>query len=117
MCKMKKVVESGYIKLIALDVDHLETTILMERNTNSQCDIDEFKELYGERNNVVIFIIHMDYDDDIKFSDYKKIVPSFHPFDYVRDLVSNKNGTVWHRTDISNHVLWDQSRIQYIQVK
>lgn len=41
-----KVVEYGYIKLLALEVDHMETTILMERNTNSQYDIDEFKELY-----------------------------------------------------------------------
>ena len=112
-----KVVEYGYIKLLALDVDHIETTILMERNTNSQYDIDEFKELYGGNNGVIIFVIHMDYDDNIKFKDYKRICEHIHPFDYVRDLITNKNGIMKHRNDVTNEELYDQNRVTYIQEK
>lgn len=117
MYNEEKVVESGYIKLLALNVDHLETTILMERNTNSQYDIDEFKELYGNNNGVVIFIIHMNYDDDIKFKDYKRICVTIHPFDYVRDLITKKNGIMKHRSDVTNEELYDQARVTYIQEK
>ena len=42
-----RVVSNGYIKLLALNIGHLETEIIMERNTNSQHDIDFFKEKYG----------------------------------------------------------------------
>lgn len=114
---MDKIVESGYIKLLALDIDHLETTILMERNTNYQCDIDEFKELYGGKQNVIIFIIHMNWNDDIKFTDYKRICDSIHPFDYVKDLVTKKNGRMVHRSDVTNAGLYDQSRVTYLQEK
>lgn len=117
MCHVEKVVESGYIKLLALDVDHLETTILMERNTNYQCDIDEFKELYGGKKNVVIFIIHMNWDNNIKFTDYKRICENIHPFDYVKDLITKKNGFVVHRSDVTNDELYDQSRVTYLQEK
>lgn len=113
----KRIVESGYIKLLALDVDHLETTILMERNSNYQCDIDEFKEMYGYKKNVVIFIIHMSWDNDIKFKDYKRICGNIHPFDYVRDLITKKNGRMLHRNDVTNEELYDQTRVTYIQEK
>ena len=60
-----RVVSNGYIKLLALSIGHLETEIIMERNTNSQYDIDAFKQKYGNIKSVIIFIIHMDYDNDI----------------------------------------------------
>lgn len=117
MNETERVVESGYIKLLALDVDHLETTILMERNSNYQHDIDEFKEMYGYKKNVVIFIIHMNWDNDIKFTDYKRICENIHPFDYVRDLITKKNGRMLHRNDVTNEELYDQNRVIYIQEK
>ena len=67
-----KVVNEGYIKLLALNIGHLETEIIMERNTNSQYDIDVFREKYENIKGVIIFVIHMDYDNDIMFSDYQK---------------------------------------------
>ena len=63
-----RVVSNGYIKLLALNIGHLETEIIMERNTNSQHDIDSFKEKYGGIKSVIIFILHMDYENDIMFS-------------------------------------------------
>ena len=98
----EKVVSSGYIKLLALYIGHLETEIIMERNTNSQNDIDSFKEKYNGDKNIIIFVIHMDYDDDIKFSDYQKIRKEIHCFDYLRDLVIEKNGKIIHRNDLEN---------------
>ena len=69
-----KVVTDGYIKLLALSVSHLMTEIIMEKNTNSQEDIDAFREKYGNIKSIIIFIIHMDKCEDIVYDDYKKIV-------------------------------------------
>ena len=111
----EQIVRNGYIKLLALDIGHLETTILMEKNTNISKDLDDFKSKYGSLQSVIIFVIHMNYDNDLKFCDYKKVCENIHPFDYVIDLVTKKNGDIIHRTDITNESLWVQSRIKYIQ--
>ena len=102
----EKVVSSGYIKLLALYIGHLETEIIMERNTNSKHDVDSFKEKYNGDKNIIIFVIHMNYDDDIKFSDYQKICKDIHCFDYLRDIVTEKNGQIIHRNDLDNRKLW-----------
>ena len=109
-----KVVSNGYIKLLALSIGHLETEIIMERNTNSQHDIDFFKEKYGGIKSVIIFILHMDYENDIMFSDYQKISKNIHCFDYLRDIITNKGGEVLERNDVINDSLWDTSRIKYL---
>ena len=110
-----KVVTTGYIKLLALSVGHLETEIVMEQNTHRQEDIDAFREKYGNIKTTIIFIIHMDYDDDIVFDDYKKISESIHCFDYLRDIVTNKGGEVLERNDITNPAIWDTSKIKYLK--
>lgn len=110
-----KVVNIGYIKLLALSIGHLETEIIMEKNTNSQEDIDAFREKYGNMKTIIIFIIHMDYDNDIMFSDYQKVCEDIHCFDYLRNLMSKKNGRMIERNDICNDELWDTSRIKYIE--
>ena len=112
-----KVVSKGYIKLLALSIGHLETEIIMERNTNSQRDIDAFKEKYGNIKSVIIFIIHMDYDSDIMFFDYQKVCENIHCFDYLRNLLTKKNGKMIERNDIDNDELWDTSRIKYMEEK
>ena len=109
-----KVVSHGYIKLLALSIGHLETEIIMERNTNSQYDIDVFKEKYGNIKSVIIFIIHMDYDSDIMFGDYKKINENIHCFDYLRDIVVNKRDNILERNDVVNDRLWDTTKIKYL---
>ena len=93
-----KVVTNGYIKLLALSVGHLETEIVMEKNTNCQEDIDAFREKYGNIKTIIIFIIHMETCDDIVFSDYKKISKDIHCFDYLRDIVTNKAVKCWRET-------------------
>lgn len=110
-----KVVNIGYIKLLALSIGHLETEIIMEKNTNSQEDIDAFREKYGNMKTIIIFIIHMDYCDDIVFGDYQKISRNIHCFDYLRDIVTKKNGKVLERNDVINDELYDTSKIKYIK--
>ena len=112
-----RVVSNGYIKLLALSIGHLETEIIMERNTNSQYDIDAFKQKYGNIKSVIIFIIHMDYDNDIMFEDYQKVCEDIHCFDYLRNLINKKNGKMIERNDIENDELWDTKRIKYVEDK
>lgn len=109
-----KVVTDGYVKLLALSVGHLETEIVMEKNTNSKEDIDAFREKYGNIKTIIIFIIHMNTCDDIIFDDYKKISENIHCFDYLRDIVTNKGGEVLERNDVINDSLWDTSKIRYL---
>ena len=109
-----KVATDGYIKLLALNIGHLETEIIMERNTNSQYDIDAFIEKYENIKSIIIFIIHMGSCDDIVYDDYKKIDKSIHCFDYLRDIVTNKGGEVLERNDVINDRLWDTSKIKYL---
>lgn len=111
---VEKVVTDGYIKLLALSVSHLMTEIIMEKNTNCQEDIDSFRNKYGNIKSIIIFIIHMNRCDDILYDDYKKIDKDIHCFDYLRDLVTNKNGEVLERNDVINDRLWDTSKIQYL---
>ena len=113
----EKVVTHGYIKLLALSIGHLETEIIMERNTNSQYDIDVFKEKYGNIKSVIIFVIHMDFDKDIMFSDYQKVCDGIHCFDYLRNLFTKKNGKMIERNDIENDELWDTKQIKYVEEK
>lgn len=88
-----KAVSHGYIKLLALSISHLETEIIMEKNTNCQHDIDSFKEKYGGIKNIIIFVMHMEFEEnDIMFSDYQKICENIHCYDYMRDLLTNKSG-------------------------
>ena len=110
-----KVVTNGYIKLLALSISHLETEIIMEKNTNSQQDIDSFKDKYGDIKNILIFIIHMEYEEnDIMFSDYQKINENIHCFDYLRDIVTTNGGEVLERNDVINDSLWDTRKIKYL---
>ena len=113
----EKVVTHGYIKLLALSIGHLETEIIMERNTNSQYDIDVFKEKYGNIKSVIIFVIHMDFDKDIMFSDYQKVCEDIHCFDCLRNIITKKNGKMLERNDIHNNELWDTKRVKYVEEK
>ena len=109
-----KVVTDGYIKLLALRVGHIETEIVREKNTNNQEDIDAFREKYGNIKTIIIFVIHMDNCDDIVYDDYKKICKNIHCFDYLRDIVTKKNGRILERNDVINDSLWDTSKIKYL---
>ncbi len=92
--KQKKIVDKGYLKLIAINVGHLESTIEDEKNTNSQDDIYKFKEKYSNYPWIKCFVFHVLDDYKIMFADYQKIRKGIHMFDYVRDLVKSKRANV-----------------------
>ena len=112
--EIDNVVTTGYIKLLALSVSHLMTEIIMEKNTNSQEDIDAFREKYGNIKSIIIFIIHMGSCEDIVYDDYKKIDKDIHCFDYLRDIVVNKCGNILERNDVVNDRLWGTTKIKYL---
>ncbi len=92
--EQKKLVDKGYVKIIAINVGHLESTVEDEKNTNSQDDIDKFKEKYSNCPWIKCFVFHILDDYNIMFSDYQKIRKGIHMFDYVRDLVKSKRANV-----------------------
>lgn len=94
---MEKIVNDGYIKMLALDIGHLETRIIMEKNTNFQNEVDEFRKKYENLSNSIVMMIHMPMYNNLMFSDYQKVVKHIHPGDYVRDLVINKHGHLMDR--------------------
>ena len=112
--EIDNVVTTGYIKLLALSVGHLETEIVMEKNTNSKEEIDAFREKYGNIKTIIIFVIHMNKCEDIVYDDYKKIDKDIHCFDYLRDIVVNKCGNILERNDVVNDRLWDTTKIKYL---
>ena len=66
---------------------------------------------------VIIFVIHMDYDNDIMFEDYQKVCEGIHCFDYLRNIITKKNGKMTERNDIYNDELWDTKSVKYVEEK
>ena len=63
----QKITEKGYIKLIAINVDHFESKIIDEKNVNYITDYDNFINKYSHRNGICCFSLHIEYiDGDIK---------------------------------------------------
>lgn len=96
---MERLVKTGYVKMIAIDVHDLESKILDERNTNFLCDIENFQNKYSNISTVKCVYTHMDDNYDITFLDYKKVVPHIHPFDYMRDIVKKHDGKLIQGSD------------------
>lgn len=92
--EQEKLVDKGYIKLIAINVGHLESTIEDEKNTNFQEDIDRFREKYSNCPWIKCFTFHVLDDHNIMFTDYQKVRKNIHMFDYLRDLVKSKRANV-----------------------
>ena len=53
----------GYVKLLALSIDHFESRIIMERNTNSQADIDAFTDKYRTNSNIIVLVLYIEIND------------------------------------------------------
>lgn len=66
---MERLVKTGYVKMIAIDVSDLESKIVDERNTNFLCDIEKFQEKYSKTLTIKCVYIHMDDNYDITFFD------------------------------------------------
>ena len=71
---MERLVKNGYVKMIAIDVNDLESKIIDERNTNFLCDIENFQKKYSSSHTIKCVYIHMDDNYDISFDDYTKVI-------------------------------------------
>lgn len=78
----------NYIKLLCLRVDHFESFIVAEKNTDQIEEIEEFINRYDNRDGLKIVIIQMGNMEMITFDDVKKIIKNAHVFDYIRHLSS-----------------------------
>ena len=90
----ERVVSKGYIKLLAIKIDHIETKILLEKNANTWHDIDNFIRLCGHMKSTIVYVIHMRYEEKLMYKDYQKIFPNIHWFDYMGDLIRRKHGAI-----------------------
>lgn len=104
---MERLVKTGYVKMIAIDVSDLESKIVDERNTNFLCDIENFHEKYSKTPTTRCVYIHMDDNYNIAFLDYKKVHPHIHPFDYMRDIVKKHDGKLIQGSDYLRITLED----------
>lgn len=89
---MGRLAESGYFKMIAIDVSDLESKIVDERHTNFLCDVENFYKKYSNEPEIRCVYIHIDDNCDVKYQDYKKIHKNIHPLDYMRDVSKKYNG-------------------------
>ena len=96
---VERLVKNGYVKMIAIDVNDLESKIIDERNTNFLCDIENFQKKYSSLHTIKCVYIHMDDNYDISFDDYTKVHPHLHPFDYMRNIVKRFDGKLIKGTD------------------
>ena len=79
----------NYIKLLCIRVDHFESFLVDEKNTDSIEEIEKFIEQYDNHEGLKIVIIQMDNMEMITFDDVKKIIHNVHVFDYMRHLVND----------------------------
>ena len=96
---MERLVKTGYVKMIAINIHDLESTIIDEKNTNFLCDIEKFQKQYIDSCRVKCVYIHMDDNYEISFMDYKKVHANIHPFDYMRDVVKHHSGRLIEGSD------------------
>ena len=90
----ERVVSSRYVKLLAIDTSHINTRILIERNADNWHDVDDFMRICGHMKDVIIYVIHMNYEEKLTYKDYQKIFPNIHWFDYMEDLLGKKQGKI-----------------------
>ena len=79
----------NYIKLLCIRIDHFESSIVSEKNTNQIDEIEDFINRYDNRDGLKIVIIQMENMEMITFDDVKKIIKNAHVFDYMRHLVND----------------------------
>ena len=105
----------NYMKLLCIRIDHFESFLVDEKNTDSIEEIEKFIEQYDNHEGLKIVIIQMDNMEMITFDDVKKIIKNAHVFDYIRHLSSEGHEmipfTEINKLDVSwllKHMLGDR---------
>lgn len=79
----------NYIKLICLRLDHYESYIEDEMNTDSISDINDFVNKHRSEEGVKILMFEMNNTEMTSLNDARKYVRNIHAFDYIRGLVDS----------------------------
>ena len=79
----------NYIKLICLRVDHYESYIEDEVNTDNISDINIFVQKHRNEEGVKILMIQMKDMEMITIKDIKRYIKNVHAFDYIRNLIAD----------------------------
>ena len=79
----------NYMKLLCIRIDHFESLLEDEKNTDSMQEVENFIEQYNNREVLKIVMIHISNMEMITFDDVKKIIHNAHIFDYMRHLVND----------------------------
>lgn len=96
---MERIVQTGYVKMIAISISDLESEIVDEKNTNYLQDVETFQQRYRTVDNIKCMFLHMDNNYTIEFLDYKKVHPHIHPYDYIRDIIKKERGRLLEHSD------------------
>lgn len=78
----------NYIKLLCLRVDHFQTILVDEVNTDRYEDVEKFIERYDQRKGLKILMIEMGNEEMFTFDEIKRIIKDVHVFDYIRKITS-----------------------------
>lgn len=97
----------NYIKLLCIRVDHFESFLVAEENTDSLENVEAFIERYDNRPGLKIVMVQMSNMEMITFDDVKKIIHNAHIYDYIRHLVSDghKMINVTDNNELNLHML------------
>lgn len=78
----------NYIKLICLRLDHYESYIEDEVNTDNISDINDFVNKHRNEEGVKILMIEMKDMKIVTINDIKNYITNVHAFDYIRGLLN-----------------------------
>ncbi|HAU87821.1 MAG TPA: hypothetical protein DCW90_20740 [Lachnospiraceae bacterium] len=81
----------NYIKLICLRLDHYESFIEDEVNTDCISDINDFVIKHRNEEGVKILMIEMRDMRMTTIKDVKNYIQNVHAFDYIRGLINSGN--------------------------
>ena len=84
----------NYIKLICLRVDHYESYIEDEKNTDNISDINDFVNKHREEEGIKIMMIEMKDMKMVTINEVRKYIKNVQAFDYIRNLIDDGNHLV-----------------------
>lgn len=79
----------NYIKLICLRLDHYESYIEDEVNTDNISDINDFVQKHRGEEGIKILMFEMKDMKMVTIQDARKCVKNVHAFDYIRNLLAS----------------------------
>lgn len=79
----------NYMKLLCLRVDHFQTIVVDEINSDDYQEIEEFINRYDNRSGLKIIMIQMNNEEVFTFDEIKRVIHNVHVFDYIRQIVAD----------------------------